>query len=236
MAKLRIQGDSTGYVDLEAPTNASSSTLNLDQVPQLNQDTTFTQAVYHKTSAYFGSDDVRVSSDGSGEFGIGYGQTATTKRFSVYNGTSNRFSVSPEGYVTKPNHPVAYIKEMTGSAGNSLTGGNAYVVRGGMGYNSTTGALTVPVSGVYSISVSAFTNANNGRLLLQVTVNGSTNLNGSGISECMATSGDGNYDTASQTIYLYLSANDYIGVFVNAWTTSIYPGGNGNTLAVTLVG
>ena len=41
MAKLRINGDSSGYVDLEAPNAASSSTLDLDQVPQKNADTKF---------------------------------------------------------------------------------------------------------------------------------------------------------------------------------------------------
>ena len=41
MAKLRINGDSSGYVDLEAPNAASSSTLDLDQVPQKNAANTF---------------------------------------------------------------------------------------------------------------------------------------------------------------------------------------------------
>ena len=41
MAKLRINGDSSGYVDLEAPNAASSSTLDLDQVPQKNASTKF---------------------------------------------------------------------------------------------------------------------------------------------------------------------------------------------------
>ena len=41
MAKLRINGDSSGYVDLEAPNAASSSTLDLDQLPQKNVTNTF---------------------------------------------------------------------------------------------------------------------------------------------------------------------------------------------------
>jgi hypothetical protein len=41
MAKLRINGDSSGYVDLEAPNAASSSTIDLDQVPQKNVANTF---------------------------------------------------------------------------------------------------------------------------------------------------------------------------------------------------
>ena len=45
MAKLRINGDSSGYVDLEAPNAASSSTLDLDQVPQMDQVNNFTENV-----------------------------------------------------------------------------------------------------------------------------------------------------------------------------------------------
>ena len=47
MAKLRINGDSSGYVDLEAPNAASSSTLDLDQVPQKNAANTFSAEIIY---------------------------------------------------------------------------------------------------------------------------------------------------------------------------------------------
>jgi hypothetical protein len=51
------------------------------------------------SSIYIGSDGVRLSSDGAGELGVGYGQTATNRRFSVYNNTTLAFTVTPTGNV-----------------------------------------------------------------------------------------------------------------------------------------
>ena len=49
-----------------------------------------------------GSEGVRLSTDGNGEFGIGYGQTATNSRFSVYNNTTVGLRVYPTGNVYVP--------------------------------------------------------------------------------------------------------------------------------------
>ena len=46
-----------------------------------------------------GSDGVRLSTDGNGEFGVGYGQTATNNRFTVYNNTAVAFRILPNGNV-----------------------------------------------------------------------------------------------------------------------------------------
>jgi len=46
-----------------------------------------------------GSDGVRLSTDGNGEFGVGYGQTATNNRFTVYNNTTAAFRIKPDGKV-----------------------------------------------------------------------------------------------------------------------------------------
>lgn len=153
------------------------------------------------------------------------------------NGDTSRWIMNGDGHITIPNHPVAYIKQLTAASGQDMYGGNAYVVRGGMSYNSSTGAVTVPVAGVYCISISAFTNQTGGKILLQLKKNGATSWNGSGINECMASAGSvGQYDTASQTIYLPLEASDTVSIFVNTWTSGIYSGGNGNALSIALLG
>ena len=36
MSKLRISGDSSGYVDLEAPATAGTTTIALEQIPLKN--------------------------------------------------------------------------------------------------------------------------------------------------------------------------------------------------------
>lgn len=55
-----------------------------------------------------GSDGVRLSTDGNGEFGVGYGQTATNNRFTVYNNTTAALRVLPNGNVgineSSPSH------------------------------------------------------------------------------------------------------------------------------------
>ena len=155
MAKLRINGDSSGYVDLEAPNAASSSTLDLDQVPQKNVANTFTANNTFSSNSYFGSEGVRLSTDGSGELGVGYGQTATTKRFSVYNGTSNRFSISPEGYVTMPNQPCFRATNGSSSIGAgviTLTQADFDVTSS---YNTSNGRFTAPVTGHYLFYLTA---------------------------------------------------------------------------------
>jgi len=56
-------------------------------------------SVYASSSLFVGSDAVRISTDGSGELGIGYGQTATNQRLTVYNNTTAAFVVKPNGNV-----------------------------------------------------------------------------------------------------------------------------------------
>jgi hypothetical protein len=51
------------------------------------------------SSIFVGSDGVRLSSDGNGELGVGYGQTPTSRRFSVYNNTTMAFTVMPTGNI-----------------------------------------------------------------------------------------------------------------------------------------
>ena len=51
------------------------------------------------TDIRLGSEGVRLSAEGNGEFGIGYGQTATNSRFTVYNNTTGAFRVLPNGNV-----------------------------------------------------------------------------------------------------------------------------------------
>jgi hypothetical protein len=62
-------------------------------------DVTVPGKVLVNTDIRLGSEGVRLSSDGNGEFGIGYGQTATNSRFTVYNNTAVAFRVLPNGNI-----------------------------------------------------------------------------------------------------------------------------------------
>jgi hypothetical protein len=67
------------------------------------------------SSVFIGSDGVRLSSDGAGELGVGYGQTATNRKFSVYNNTTLAFTVTPTGNVGIGTASPAYTLDLLSS-------------------------------------------------------------------------------------------------------------------------
>jgi len=73
-------------------------------------------SVYASSSLFVGSDAVRISTDGSGELGIGYGQTATNQRFTVYNNTTAAFVVKPNGNVGIGTSSPGYVLSTSSSA------------------------------------------------------------------------------------------------------------------------
>ncbi len=75
------------------------ATLDLGRGANRFKDLYLSGKAYVSTDIRLGSEAVRLSSDGNGEFGIGYGQTATNSRFTVYNNTTAAFRVLPNGNV-----------------------------------------------------------------------------------------------------------------------------------------
>ena len=126
MAKLRINGDSSGYVDLEAPNAASSSTIDLDQVPQKNAANTFsanTQVITAASDAEAlhikgrSSDDIGQMKfmENDGTTSLGRLDARTTKfEMASYselhlsaNGPNNaHLKIDTSGRVTTPQQPA----------------------------------------------------------------------------------------------------------------------------------
>jgi hypothetical protein len=148
-----------------------------------------------------------------------------------YNNTT-RVKIDSDGRVTMPYQPAFMASSMTATSGGFLRNGTVRINKGGMAYNNGAGQLTVPVSGLYRITGTAFTNASNKGVMLQVFVNGAHQY----ASEGFGSSGTFIYDTATVSIISELSANDYISIFVHGITTGVYGGGGGNTLIVELIG
>lgn len=188
MAKLRIQGDSTGYVDLEAPTNASSSTLNLDQVPQLNKGLgdTFTHNSgkfeirdsngYTRVTAYSGSAQLGLFRSGDASAGGGYIGADSDNALDVRNASfSTLFTVSQNGYVTMPYQPAFHVTGLSAHLYASTGGGvistwlNTNLNRGGHWNGSR---WTVPTGGTYLVQFDPMYQHNGGDITFQILVNG----------------------------------------------------------------
>ena len=221
MAKLRIQGDSTGYVDLEAPVNASSSTLDLDQVPQLNQNTTFskdspeftiqgTTAQAHlrlesvaNTSAWMISNESNAD-----RMRIMHTNTSTsTNTFPMY--------IYEAGYVTTPAQPMCLIRKTQGqssSGGSEINPVTFDGVRDNIGnhYSTATNKFTAPFNGTYCVSFQIFGIRNSANYLSAVlTINGSNIANIACFQYSMPS-----WAAYGQTFYVTLIAGDSVGVKV----------------------
>ena len=174
MAKLRINGDSSGYVDLEAPNAASSSTLDLDQVPQKNAANVFTTAqTIQNDNAYFAGNltessnaaiALRVTPTRAGQTkgislgSIGKNGSSSTgiQAYDTSDNSSNTLELNPHGgAVTTPSQPGF----RAGRNSNYTPGSSATIVfnttastahfNTGNHYSTSTGLFTAPVTGKY---------------------------------------------------------------------------------------
>ena len=107
--QVRIDGNSyTGAIALGTTGMAlyhNSATRSLilgtDETARLTitggGDATFSSSLTASTNLYIGSESKRLSTDGSGELGVGYNQTSNTNLFTVYSGTTPQFRINADG-------------------------------------------------------------------------------------------------------------------------------------------
>jgi hypothetical protein len=185
MAKLRINGDSSGYVDLEAPNAASSSTLDLDQVPQKNVANTFTTG-QNITVPGNGGLTIQAGTNGSASLRLKNDATdwdvncQTTDNFAIYNHTTggNRLGITPAGIVTTPSQPSFYAY----ASGGGIASSNSYTTPGfdnishniGNHWNTSTVTFTAPVAGYYYFHFTMYWNSTNGYSRMRILKNSST--------------------------------------------------------------
>ena len=170
MAKLRINGDSSGYVDLEAPNAASSSTLDLDQVPQKNAANTFTTG-QNITVPTNGGLTIQAGTNGSASLRLKNDATdwdvncQTSDNFAIYNHTAggNRLGITPAGIVTTPSQPSFWAtvsNDYTGYNSTDYSSGlifNTALYNIGGHYSTSTGRFTAPVTGTYLLTAECYT-------------------------------------------------------------------------------
>jgi len=171
MAKLRINGDSSGYVDLEAPNAASSSTLDLDQVPQKNAANTFTthQVIRTDTASggYTAYPSLTLRNDNVNGYSVLHfnrGATTQSARIEVDNNNGsptigiyatsagNGIKVDHNGYVTKPQQPAFHADAGAAQTVAGTIQFTGVMTNNGNHYNSSTYTFTAPVTGIYKFS------------------------------------------------------------------------------------
>jgi hypothetical protein len=247
MAKLRINGDSSGYVDLEAPNAASSSTLDLDQVPQKNAANTFTetQQITNTTNgAYY-----KINAPTSGDISSGYlvyqgstirggfytnpthGMTHISDNYHTFrNNNANRMTIDSNGYVTTPYQPGF---EVTLSSLHPTTTGTYTIPfntnRHNMGshLNTANGVFTAPVAGFYHFDCQILLNGvsnTDDSLHVHFSQNDTHksyfNLRAPGES-ANGYVGYGEYLPVIGTVSSYMNANDTMRVKVQAGSGSV---------------
>jgi len=192
MSKIRIKGDTSGYVDLE--TSASGSNLSIGgnttvtgdvaingQLTTTSLGTTLSSNSYNVVKIQTDKDDTSAA-DGLLQFTHGSANTvkgeirydASESMFELGHGDNQgHVRINASGHVTMPYQPMASAGSTMGSAGaNRHEATTIYVNKGGTNL-AANGRFTCPVAGTYRATLSGYTNYTSGYGYIVMKKNGS---------------------------------------------------------------
>ena len=199
MAKIRIKGDTSGYVDLSAPDAASNSTLDLDQIPQKNVTNTFTTSQTIQNDNSYWAANIAESNNAAialritptragytkgislGAIGNSGALSTGIQAYDTSDNSANTLQLNPHGgAVTTPYQPAFYAYPL----GGSIASTSSYTTPGldntshniGNHWNTSTVTFTAPTAGYYYFKFAVYWNSTNGYSRLRIEKNG-TDIN-----------------------------------------------------------
>lgn len=239
MAKLRINGDTSGYIDLVAPAVAGTTTLNLPtsgiaptNAPRFTGNMGVgTTNIESGANITLGRLDVtneggqlsfNRSTDDTPYWNIDvYGNTSTPS-LRMHNAGTTKVNIDSDGRVTMPYQPAFHAY---GSGTLSMSGTQSYTKINMIGtynnvggnYSTATSRFTVPVSGNYYFHghTTTTTATSTGPALLLY-------RNGSLIAELGINYSNIYYTGFGGSVIYGLSANDYIELYISNYNSTSF--------------
>jgi hypothetical protein len=234
MAKLRINGDSSGYVDLSAPNASSSRTIDVDQLPELNVANTFTtrQVIRTDTASggYTAYPSLTLRNDNVNGYSVLHfnrGATTQSARIEVDNNNGsptigmyatsggNGIKVDHNGAVTMPNQPCFRATNGASSIGVgviTLTQADFDVTSS---YNTSNGRFTAPVTGHYLFYLTALYIVSGTSPTWKVSWWKNNNFDAV-VGEYQSTLASSGYNTLfNSTVTTHMAAGDFMQVYNN---------------------
>ena len=231
MSKIRIKGDTSGYVDLATSATGGKLGIGTDTPdydltvegsshPRIrinSTDNTASGLFMHVSNSGTQTGTATLRVDGSGNY-------------SVYNGTSSsplNMNIDASGRVTKPNQPMfeAYLTaNMSHPSGvYNMSTGDSWTTRTNIGSYFSNGTFTAPVAGSYLFTAGIATNGATTQMTYfscEFEVNGSRryiNWHGKG-------GNTGSYMSNTNSAVIRLAASDYVRLVTEKSNTATIVG------------
>ena len=238
MSKVRIYGDTSGYIDVAAPATADNSTLDLSTVAKTTGNQTFGGSVTVNSTT---SPQLVLNRDSVGGDGMLKFQTAGTDIADLVargNGDlwlrtnqTQRLVIDGSGRVTMPYQPrfSAYWHDGAALRASPATMKfNDVDVNVGNHYNSSTYLFTAPIAGDYFFMFSV-NSRGTGQFYNYFIKNGTQIPAGQSYTDDNAT-----YKMGNSSLIITLQANDTMGVYLH--NGSDYQNSYQNTFCGYLIG